>query len=63
MPLRFAVRQIVPPAIQVAYGPDVDTDARIDWTGGAPWDQVLRTAVRHLGLHLIAGRGTIELRR
>ena len=61
VPLAFAVRQIVPPSVRVTYGPDVDTSAPVDWTGGAPWDQVLRAAVEPLGLRFIADRGTAEL--
>ncbi|HME25952.1 MAG TPA: hypothetical protein VKI44_32225 [Acetobacteraceae bacterium] len=63
VPLSFAVRQIVPPAIHVSYGPDVDTKALVDWSGGALWDQVLRAAIEPLGLRLLIGRGVIELRR
>ena len=62
VPLSFAVRQIVPSFVHVSYGPDVDTSAPVDWTGGAPWDQVLRAAVEPLGLSLITGRRTAELR-
>jgi len=63
VPLSFAVRQIVPPSVRVSYGPDVDSGAVVDWTGGAPWDQVLRAAVEPLGLRLVVGRGTVEVRR
>ena len=62
VPLAFAVRQLVPPPVRVSYGPDVDTSAPISWTGGAPWDRVLRVAVEPLGLRLVIGRGTVELR-
>lgn len=55
IPLRFAARQIVPPAIIVRYAPDVDQDVEVDWTGDAPWNRVLLAAVQPLGLHVTVG--------
>jgi hypothetical protein len=50
VPLTFAVRQIVPPQFQVAFGDAVDKDAPVDWKGGKPWRTTLADAVRPLGL-------------
>ena len=50
VPLRFAVRQIVPDRFQVAFGKTVDRDARVDWKGGKPWRPTLSDALRPLGL-------------
>ncbi len=50
VPLRFAVRQIVPARFQVAFGETVDRDARVDWKGGKPWRPTLSDALRPLGL-------------
>jgi hypothetical protein len=50
VPLRFAVRQIVPARFQVAFGETVDRDARVDWKGGKPWRPTLSDALRLLGL-------------
>jgi hypothetical protein len=51
VPLGFAVRQIVPASIQVAFGKAVDKDALVvDWKGGKPWRLTLSDAVRPLGL-------------
>lgn len=50
VPLRFAVRQIVPARFQVAFGETVDRDARVDWKGGKPWRPTLSDALRRLGL-------------
>lgn len=63
VPLAFAVRQIVPTSVHVSYAPGVNTGAQVDWTGGAPWEQVLRSTIEPLGLRLLTGRGSVELRR
>jgi hypothetical protein len=52
IPLAFAARQIVPPAMAVRFGPGVDPDSAVDWTGGAPWNRVLAAAIAPLGLRL-----------
>ncbi len=53
VPLDFAVRQVVPPRIRVTYGDAVDRQIRVSWDGGKPWDQVLRSVVAPLGLHVV----------
>ena len=53
VPLRFAVRQIVPPAVAVTYGPGAMPDALVDWKGGQGWNRVLSGAVHPLGLRLV----------
>jgi len=63
VPLRFAVRQIVPSTVSVRYGPGVDPDAGVDWSGNAPWNQVLGAAVRPLGLHLTVGAQLVLISR
>ncbi len=50
--LAFAVRQIVPAGVRTTFGPGVDQAALVDWTGGAPWTDVLRTAINPLSLHV-----------
>ena len=55
VPLAFAARQIVPPALAVRFGPGVDPDSAVDWTGGAPWNRVLAAAIAPLGLRLTVG--------
>ena len=54
VPLRFAVRQLLPRNWRVRYGQDVDPDRPVSWEGGRPWDFVLRDAVRPLGLQAYA---------
>jgi hypothetical protein len=52
VPLAFACRQIVPPAVKVTYGPGVNPDVPVTWKGGDTWNHVLRDTVTPLGLHL-----------
>jgi hypothetical protein len=63
VPLRFAVRQIVPKAIKVTYGPGADPDAVVDWKGGQGWNWVLFRAVKPLGLRLVMTHTAVEIRK
>ena len=63
VPLSFAVRQIVPRAVRVSYGPGTNPDALVDWKGGQGWNWVLYRAVHPLGLRLVLGRMTVEIRK
>jgi hypothetical protein len=63
IPLSFAVRQLVPPAVRVIYGPGADPDALVDWKGGQGWNQVLFRAVHPLGLHLVMTYMAVQIRK
>ena len=63
IPLSFAVRQIVPPAVKVTYGPGADPDALVDWNGGQGWNRVLLDAVKPLGLRLVMTHMAVEIRK
>lgn len=52
IPLAFACRQIVPPAVKVTYGAGVDPATLVTWKGGDTWNHVLRDTVKPLGLRL-----------
>lgn len=52
VPLRFALRQIVPARARVEIADGVDPDLPVDWRGGRRWDRVLADAVAPLGLRL-----------
>jgi hypothetical protein len=52
IPLAFACRQIVPPAVKVTYGPGVNPAIPVNWKGGDTWNHVLRDSVKPLGLSL-----------
>ena len=62
IPLRFAVRQIVPARFQVAFGETVDSDTPVDWKGGKAWRPTLSDALRPLGLtaSVVGAAVTIE---
>ncbi len=61
VPLRFAVRQIVPARFQVAFGETVNPDASVDWKGGKPWRSTLADAIRPLGLTVSVVRATVTI--
>jgi hypothetical protein len=63
VPLRFAIRQIVPRTVKVTYGPGADPDAAVDWRGGQRWNWVLYRAVRPLGLRLVMTHMAVEIRK
>jgi hypothetical protein len=63
IPLSFAVRQIVPAAVKVTYGPGADLNALVDWKGGQGWNHVLLDAVKPLGLRLVMARMAVEIRK
>jgi hypothetical protein len=63
VPLSFAVRQIVPRAVRVTYGPGADPDALVDWKGGEGWNRVLFRAVHPLGLRLVMTYMAVQIRK
>ncbi len=63
VPLGFACRQIVPAAVRVTYGPGVSPSAMVSWQGGKGWNEVLREAVKPLGLHLVMTHMAVEIRK
>ena len=63
VPLSFAVRQIVPPAITVTYRPGTDPNALVDWRGGQTWNRVLFAAVKPLSLRLVVTDTKVEIRK
>ena len=50
IPLSFAVRQIVPTRLQVAFGKEVDRERRVDRRGCKPWQTALLEAIKPIGL-------------
>jgi len=61
IPLSFAVRQIVPPAIKLRFGRGTDPSALVDWKGGREWPSVLREAIRPLKLRLAVHPGAATI--
>ena len=63
VPLGFACRQIVPPAVKVTYGPGATPGMLITWKGGKTWNHVLYDAVAPLGLRLVMTHMAVEIRK
>ena len=63
IPLDFAVKQIVPSRIKVAFGAGADKTALVDWRGGRRWRAVLRDAVRPLGLRVSVHKNSVSIER
>jgi hypothetical protein len=61
--LSFAVRQIVPHAVKVTYGPGASPDAIVSWKGGDGWNRVLLRAVHPLGLRLVMTTMAVQIRK
>ena len=61
VPLGFACRQIVPPAVKVTYGAGADPRMLVSWKGGDTWNHVLRDAVKPLGLRLVMTHMAVEI--
>ena len=41
MPLALALQQLAPPSYAVSFGESVNPGARVSWTGGKPWNEVV----------------------
>jgi len=63
VPMYFAVRQIVPHAVEVRFGPGIDQAAFITWSGGQPWNRVLASAVRPLRIHVMTTANSVMISR
>lgn len=63
VPLRFAVRQIVPAGISAIFADGVEQDASVTWRGGGPWNRVLQNAIQPLGLRLLIRGRTVTINR
>ena len=63
VPMSFAIRQIVPHTTVIRFGPGVDPDAPVTWSGGRPWNRVLASAVRPLRLRVTTTTNTVVISR
>ena len=61
VPLAFALRQFVPPHVHVVFDQGVDRDVLVSWRGGRPWNEVIRTTVTTLGLHVTLSPGIVRI--
>lgn len=64
VPLAFALRQIVPKGVAVGFADDLDPEAVVvDWNGGRPWPDVLRSMLRQPGLQATFKTGSVLIER
>ena len=62
VPLAFAARQIVPSSVKISFGPAVDPETvLVDWKGGRPWPDVLRSTLRLVGLQVTFRSDTVRI--
>ena len=61
VPLHLAVMQIVPAGWTARYGAGVNRDRPVDWSGGRAWPDVLRAALRPLGLRVAFSGTTVTI--
>lgn len=61
VPLGFAISQIVPPSYQVSYGPGVDREAKVSWSGGDQWPAVLGRMAQARGISVTYQDRTVRL--
>ena len=50
VPLKVALLQILPPTLTAQFSQGVDAEQVVDWSGGKPWQAVLRDVVQPLHL-------------
>jgi hypothetical protein len=63
VPLGFACRQIVPATVRVTFGPGATPAMLVSWKGGKGWNEVLREAVKPIGLRLVMTHMAVEVRK
>ena len=61
IPLAMALRQVVPPSYSFAFGDAVNAGAKVSWSGGKPWNQVMQDMVSPLDVSANITGKTISL--
>ena len=61
VPLRVAMLQILPPTWTAQFGQGVDAEQAVDWSGGKPWQAVLRDVVQPLHLRATVSGSTVRI--
>ncbi len=61
LPLPIALRQIVPPDYPIRFGPNVNPGIQVNWQGGAPWNDVLVSALAPHGLSVSIDGKTVSV--
>jgi hypothetical protein len=64
VPLAFAVRQVLPSGVKASFAPGVDAEGLlVDWKGGRPWPEVLRSLLRPAHLQVTFRPGSVLIER
>ena len=61
VPLRVALLQILPPTTTARFAQGVDAEQVVDWSGGKPWQAVLRDVVQPLHLRATVSGSTVRI--
>ena len=61
VPLKVALLQILPPTLTAQFSQDVDAEQIVNWSGGKPWQAVLRDVVQPLHLRATVNGSVVRI--
>ena len=61
VPLKVALLQILPPTLTAQFSQDVDAEQVVNWSGGKPWQAVLRDVVQPLHLRATVNGSVVKI--
>lgn len=61
VPLKVALLQILPPTLTARFSQGVDAEQVVDWSGGKPWQTVLRDVVQPLHLRATVSGSMVRI--
>lgn len=61
VPLKIALLQILPPTLTAQLSQSVDAEQIVDWSGGKPWQAVLRDVVQPLHLRATVSGSVVKI--
>lgn len=61
VPLKVAMLQILPPPLTAQFSEGVDAEQIVDWSGGKPWQAVLRDVVQPLHLRAAVSGSVVRI--
>lgn len=61
VPLKVALLQILPPTLTAQFSQGVDAEQIVDWSGGKPWQAVLRDVVQPLHLRATVSGSVVKI--
>ncbi len=59
VPLALALRQVVPAGYAFSFGNNVNPGYRVSWSGGKPWNEVIRDMIADLNYKVQIGTKTV----